>query len=361
MNLKQSPLSQIEPVAELTATGWQLPFDASRAPASSCQLLCERVAGQTLSAPAQLDMVQHGNTVSFDALAKATGVAVDEYAHPVFSLVDQQADQGASLRIAARPLPMSATANFRDYGGHINRDGRQVVWGKLFRTGHMGEMSERDRQAIQQLNITAVCDFRRAEEAANQPSQLPEGLEPTSIVISPGSSIDLFSAIMEEGVKEQTIDAFMQEINRDLARSHQASYRRMFDELLAHGERGSIIHCSAGKDRTGFGGLLVLGALGVDQQTILNDYLLTNQYVNIDREIARWENNYRNSGWSDERSAEGGFNRDALGIILRVKASYLQAAMDTIEESFGGIERYLSEQIGLTEQERKALEAFYLY
>lgn len=380
-NLNTSNLKDLDYSVERTESGWQITFGDSVIADQDYQLHCERLAGRELGKAISLQhmLASDGRSasVSYEALQALSGAAVDRYAHPVFTLTadpSESAGPQVQLRLAARPIPMSVTANFRDYGGHLTQDGRQVVWGRLFRTGHMGEMSEADKQAINQLDIAAVCDFRRQEEAANQPSQLPEGLEPTSIVISPGSSIDLFSAISEEGIQETTIDAFMQEINRDLVHSHQASYRKMFDLLLAHAGQGSIIHCSAGKDRTGFGGLLVLGALGVDRQSILNDYLLTNQYVDIDREIARWTRNYGDDGRSNADPEHGGldhgdskygqvrtFNRDALAVILRVKASYLQAAMDAIDSRYGGLERYLDEQIGLSAEELRALKHHYLY
>lgn len=374
MNLNQLPFKQLELSVLPTEDGWRIQSSGAESNISSYSLVCEALAGRPLAKPIPLTHLLNtaGNSaeISYTALEALSDKPVDAYSHPVFALLandSQGAGARSSLRAASRPVPMSVTANFRDYGGHVTQAGRQVVWAKLFRTGHMGEMSAADQQALLHLNIQAVCDFRRLEEAANQPSQLPDGLEPTSIVISPGSSIDLFTAIMADGIDEATIDAFMEDINRDLVVNHQASYRQMFDELLEHGNSGSIIHCSAGKDRTGFGGLLVLGALGVDRETIMEDYLLTNRYVNIDREIARWTKNYGSSeelaetGQENAGSGRGAFNRDALAVILKVKASYLQAAIDTIDDQFGGLDSYLREQIGLRAEELTALENYYLY
>ena len=296
-------------------------------------------------------------------LSELLGRPVDRYAHPVLSL---NARDEHLFHLAPRQVPMSAAANFRDYGGYRTQSGHQVAWGKLFRTGHMGDLSDADVDAIERLGIIRVCDFRREEEAAHRPSRLPAGLEPTAIVISPGSSMDLWSATLSEGVEESTIDAFMQDINRDLAANHTASYRRMFDELLDAREQASIIHCSAGKDRTGFGGLLVLAALGVPLADCLADYLLTNRYVDVEREVARWTRDYEGtdaSGWTGESGGSGEFrfDRKALAIILGVKASYLNAAVAQIDEQFGGIDAYLREQIGLDDAELAALRESYLY
>ena len=241
----------------------------------------------------------------------------------------------------------------------------------------MGEMNDRDIAVLSQLNIQAVCDFRRPEEAAKQPSLLPQGLKPTAIPISPGSAIDLFSTISDQAIDEAKIDAFMQDINHDLVINHQSSYRAMFDQLLTSADAGSIIHCSAGKDRTGFGSLLLLSALGVSDDDIMADYLLTNQYVKIEREIARWTANYGIDQTETEtgiansdkvkvareaiNARQGEFNHQALAVILKVKSSYLQTAVDTIREEFGSTITYLEQQIGLSSSELSRLKAAYLY
>ncbi len=348
--------------------GWRLQYQPGseshwQSQAVPLQWRCERIAGAKPVAIPLDWQGEDGALLSFETLSAALGQPVDRYAHPVLSL---NAGEQRLFHLAPRQVPMSAAANFRDYGGYRTAAGRQVAWGKLFRTGHMGDLSDADVEAIERLGIVRVCDFRREEEAAHRPSRLPEGLAPTSIVISPGSSMDLFSATLSEGVEEATIDRFMQDINRDLAANHTASYRRMFDELLDAREQASIIHCSAGKDRTGFGGLLVLTALGVPVADCLVDYLLTNRFVDVEHEVARWTRDYEGadtSAWAGQQGGSGPmrFDRQALAVILGVKASYLQAAVAEIDAQSGGIENYLRSQIGLGEAELEALRESYLY
>jgi len=377
IDLNQSALKAIDLTIIPTAKGWKILWQCAVIDINQYSIGCEQISGQYFSDPIPLSIVgevdEQSIELTYDMLQTATGIAVDAYSHPVIRFVDSESVVEQHLRVAPRLLPMSVTANFRDYGGQLTIDGRQVRWGKLFRTGHMGEMSDADKQALQQLNIQAICDFRRAEEMKRQPSQLPEGLVPTAISISPGSATDLFSALNNEYVNddhidEGIIDDFMRDINRDLVISHQASYRKMFDTLIAHANSGSIIHCSAGKDRTGFGGLLMLAALGVESECIMKDYLRTNEYVDIANEVERWAVSYYAESDNADSDAEeykgkvkSPFNRKAIAIILRVKASYLQAAMDTIDSRYGGVDRYLREEIGLTEGELDLLRGCYLY
>ena len=366
--MSKSPGSMPLPELSPEDNGWRLRCEPASWPywqsaGDTLEWRCEAIAGHSLDSAPLAWSGEDGALLSFEVLAQSVGQSVDRYAHPVLSL---SADGQRLFNLAPRQVPMSAAANFRDYGGYLTESGQQVAWGKLFRTGHMGDLSDADVEAIARLGIVRVCDFRREEEAAHRPSRLPRGLEPTSIVISPGSSMDLFSATLSESVEEATIDTFMQEINRDLAANHSASYRRMFDELLDAREQASIIHCSAGKDRTGFGGLLVLAALGVPVADCLDDYLLTNRYVDIEREVARWTRDYEGadtSAWTGQADGSGPlrFDRQALAVILGVKASYLQAALEQINADFDGIDAYLRQQIGLSDLELSALRDSYLY
>lgn len=376
IDLNQSALTDIDLSIIPSAEGWQIRWQCESIDINQYSICCEQLAGQNFSDPIALSVFAETGEQSIELtyvmLQAATGITVNAYSHPVINFLDSDTAVNQRLRVAPRLLPMSVTANFRDYGGQLTADGRQVVWGKLFRTGHMGEMSDADKQVLQQLNIQAICDFRRADEMARQPSQLPEGLVPTAISISPGSATDLFSALNNEYVNddhidETIIDNFMQDINCDLVISHQASYRKMFDTLIANANSSSIIHCSAGKDRTGFGGLLMLSALGVNAECIMEDYLRTNEYVDIAKEVERWAVSYyaasESKGLDDKHKGKvkSPFNRKAIAIILRVKASYLQAAMDTIDSRYGGVDRYLREEIGLTEGELGLLRDCYLY
>ncbi|MDG2035608.1 MAG: tyrosine-protein phosphatase [Pseudomonadales bacterium] len=379
INLKQSKLNSIDLSIIPIVGGWRIQWQCESVDMNKYPMFCEQLAGIFFANPIRLSIVveEAANSVelSYAMLQAATGVTVDAYSHPIIVLVDTNeitdSDEALEqrIRLAPRLLPMTATSNFRDYGGQLTKEGRQVIWGKLFRTGHMGEMSEADKQALLQLNIKAICDFRRAEEMAGRPSQLPEGLAPTAISISPGSATNLFSAIDDEdaseAIDEEAIDAFMQEINRDLVVSHQSSYRHMFDVLIQYADSSSIIHCSAGKDRTGFGGLLVLSALGVEISEVMLDYLRTNEYVDIAKEVERWAASYHTDTQGLDKTQKNktkkSFNRSALAMILKVKPSYLQAAIDTIDNEYGGIDSYLRTQIALSDNDFALLKKYYLY
>ena len=117
----------------------------------------------------------------------------------------------------------------------------------------------------------------------------------------------------------------------------------MLDLLEAEG--GFLLHCAAGKDRTGFGAALILTALGVDSQTVMDDYLLSNRAVPVmlERARARMRENYGNQ-----------LDEESIRIISGVREEYLVAALDEVMRNHGSLDGYL-EEIGIDEPAKQEL------
>jgi protein-tyrosine phosphatase len=143
----------------------------------------------------------------------------------------------------------------------------------------------------------------------------------------------------------------MEAINRDLVLNQAASYRQLF-ELLLQGRRRVLIHCAVGKDRTGVAAALILSALGVDRDTIMEDYLLTNQFLPVDQELQRLLARYAQSGTAPAA--------EIMRPVLEARESYLTAAFAAIDEHFGSTSTYLREGLGLGESELDQLQGWYL-
>ena len=246
---------------------------------------------------------------------------------------------GEPLTAAQRDLPLEGGTNFRDMGGYRAADGRRVRWGRLYRSGHSAGLSDSDRALVDSLDIRVCCDFRRPEEHLVEPSRLPAGTRIAGIAISPGSQAGFFERIAAGEAEEADMVAFMEAINRDFVRHHAAEYRRMFEELLALEEGAFMINCAAGKDRTGFGAALILAALGVAEEDILADYLLTRDYFPIEREIERVRRKYVPPG--------GRFDTAVMRPMMEARESYLGSALAEIRARHGDIERYLARELGL--------------
>ncbi|ARN74535.1 tyrosine-protein phosphatase [Oceanicoccus sagamiensis] len=248
-------------------------------------------------------------------------------------------------------IPFKGTPNFRDYGGYTTIDGRSVKRRQLFRSGQLSKLTEVDQQQLAGLDIRLVFDFRRDEERQQDPSLFPLSAQPETVAlpIHPGSAIGFLESIASGNMGSEKMASFMCAINQEFVFDQADKYRQMFCCLLDHAEGGSLVHCAAGKDRTGFAAAMMLSALGVPRETIFADYMLTADYVLVDKEIARVSKKYQ---WQGEP--------DVMRPLLEVRRDYLQSAFDMIDKQFPTIENYLQDVLGVGLAERDWLQARYL-
>lgn len=271
-----------------------------------------------------------------------------------FRLRDQY---GNEILASERKLGMEGTPNFRDFGGYRTADGSAVKWGYLYRSGQLSTLSDQDIDLLASLDLDLVCDFRREEEQATDPSRLPSDRPPriASLPIIPGSNSRFFEEAEKEGEGQlefgrQAMFDFMVEINRDFAEGQRETYARMFREILAQDEARFLVHCAAGKDRTGFAAALVLLTLGVPREVVMHDYMLTGRFFSPEREMERLQRKY---GMEH-------IDADAVRPMLEVHEDYLARALASIDENYGSVERYMTEALGVGEQEREELRRRYL-
>lgn len=244
----------------------------------------------------------------------------------------------------SRFVPFEGSINFRDFGGYDTTDGRRVDWGKLYRCGALSNLTEADHERFTNLSVGVICDLRRDDEVEMNPTPAhPPFHVRQHIPIAPGSSPMLRESLQgsAHGVADRI--NFMVEITREIARDHHDAYSRLFRHLL-ESDGAFLLHCSAGKDRTGFGAALILSAIGVDEDTIVQDYLLTNQAECLFRFMGE-----RMRGHYGDKLDDG-----SLEAITGVREEYLRAALDEVRTRHGSVDGYL-EEIGVGEAERAEL------
>ena len=254
-----------------------------------------------------------------------------------------------------RRLAFENAPNFRDFGGYPTVDGRWVRRGRLFRSGQLAKLSERDLALFSRLGIRVVCDFRRPDEVRRQPSRLPEALAPVSLPISPGSLTVGLQRAERRGLEERAMSpadmaGMMRAINGELALRQTGPYRRMFEELGALEDGAMLIHCAAGKDRTGFGAAMILSALGVERETVMHDYMLTARYVSTARELRFVERKYK-----DHFPAHVPI--ESVAPMLEAREEYLGAAFEAIDARYPSVDRYLAEALGVDASLRSRLRS----
>ena len=241
----------------------------------------------------------------------------------------------------ARHLNLSGASNFRDLGGYPGKDGRIVRWRQIFRSNHLGRLTEADIELLRPLGLRSAFDFRGAEERATAMCGLAE-IAVHSLPIEP-TVVAALRARLAGGVALSSADALevMRDSYRNYVRYNTPSFRALFAHLLKD-RAPLVIHCSAGKDRTGFACALILHALGVPDETIAEDYLLTNRFYRRDP------------------GASSDLPDDVSQVLGSVQSSFLAAAFDAINADYGDLENYFGDGLGLGAGERAKLQARYL-
>jgi protein-tyrosine phosphatase len=278
--------------------------------------------------------------------ARLSGLAPDTRHY--FRLRDQH---GTEVLATERKFGMQGTPNFRDFGGYATADGRRVKWGYLFRSGQLSSLSAQDLSLLASLNLDLVCDFRRLEEQESEPSRLPQQRpRVASLPIIPGSNARFFEEAEHQLQGPAPMFDFMLEINRDFAEGQIETYARMFREILALEDARFLVHCAAGKDRTGFAAALVLLALGVPREMVMRDYMLTARYFRPELELDRLRRKYQMENMA----------ADAIMPMLEVHEDYLSRALEAIGRNYESVEAYLEQALGVGPAELAELRSRYL-
>src|SRR3989442_12107646 len=177
----------------------------------------------------------------------------------------------------ARHLNLAGASNFHDLGGYPGKDGRVVRWRQIFRSNHLGHLTEGDIEVLRPLGLKSAFDFRGTEERVAALCGLA-GIAVHSLPIEP-TVVAALRARLADGMPLSSADAVevMRESYRNYVRHNTPSFRALF-ALLLEDRAPLVIHCTAGKDRTGFAWALILHSLGVPADLMAEAYLLTNPF-----------------------------------------------------------------------------------
>lgn len=236
-----------------------------------------------------------------------------------------------------RHIPFEGVSNFRDLGGYRTQDNRQLKWHKLYRSDRLSDFTAADLERFSALNIARSIDLRGHAEADASHYDIPN-LQRIAIPIEP-KVVQSLPQMLASGSALNAAKAheLMAQTYVGFVHFNAAEYRDFFDVLLAD-ESSLVFHCTAGKDRTGFAAAMLLELLGVDRPTIMQDYLLTNDFY---KPVAKP---------TTQLPAE------VLSVLWRVTPGFLQASYDEIDNDFGGVAHFLEQHIGLDANARESLK-----
>ncbi|WP_062051303.1 tyrosine-protein phosphatase [Bacillus sp. JCM 19034] len=249
-----------------------------------------------------------------------------------------------------RIIEFEGTFNFRDLGGYETTDGKRVKWGKLFRSGKLDELSQKDQLKLNQLGVSSICDLRDKDELMHFPTpEMPFIKWHHVPVIGSEGEYRQVLDLTEELIKYSKPGELLKDLNEKFI-AHTNAFRQVFDVLLEENNGAVLFHCMAGKDRTGVMAALILSVLGVPREVILEDYLLTNR--SLDRlkiGLSSNRNKYIES-----------INSDVLEAMIEARTEYIQAFFAKIEENYESVIDYVMNAVGLTECEIEKLQAKFL-
>ena len=260
-----------------------------------------------------------------------------------------------NLREDYRKLPFTGAHNFRDLGGYKTEDGRRIKWGKIYRSDNLHSLTDEDVKYLSRLNIKSVVDFRSDEERESEPDRLTPGMTQVLLPIKfqPKELDDETLKNLMKNLTFGTLDSsnLLTDFNIVIVKDFADEYKKFFRHVIENNAEPIVFHCTAGKDRAGFASAMILTVLGVPREKVIEDYLLTNTYVkdHVDSEMLEIE--LKTFFRADT---------DNLRKINLVAERYIQAAFDTIDSEWGGMDNYISGPLSLTEEDILKLQDFYL-
>ncbi len=236
-----------------------------------------------------------------------------------------------------------ALDNFRDYGDYDTAAGRRIARGRLFRSAHQARVSDADLERLGGLGIGTIVDLRRPGERRDQPSKRPLGWagQVLDSDLGPDGEAPHITFLKSSDLTVDAGRTFMTGVYRTLAYepAHLDLFARYF-RALGEDDGAVLIHCAAGKDRTGTLAALTHHLLGVHRDDLIADYLLTNTAVDLESmapKVAR----------QLEKVTGRAPAHDAVIAFLGVEPVYLETAFAGIEDRHGSLDAYLEQALGV--------------
>ncbi|MBO0437723.1 tyrosine-protein phosphatase [Vagococcus fluvialis] len=262
-------------------------------------------------------------------------------------------------------VPLEGTFNTRDLGGYHTMDGKVIKKGRLFRSDDLHLLSSKDIALLEEMAITTIVDYRNDSEREKRPNKQISNTE--TVILAPDDPI---AALASADIKsdQSKIDKLLKqdaEGSLDLSTNHlltsmlnyvrqkqaQTVYSDLLHLLIKQPNMATIQHCRGGKDRTGYGTALILLALGVKEETVIEDYLLTNHF-NRERNEKRM-NEYRHYTTNENVLA-------FLASAMATKRIVIEETINEMKHLSGSPLNYIKDYLHMSEDELNLLRKYYL-
>jgi len=250
--------------------------------------------------------------------------------------------------VANRVIDMNNIKNFRDAGGYFTTDNRQVKWGEVYRSGNLSNATLYDQERIRRLRIKTVIDFRSERTAGKYPILLHPSIRKIALPLAPMDAVKLDEQMKDEHFDRSDAIRYVQEEYVNLVENHKTQFAEMFDLLANDSNYPILLSGSLGKDGVGIATYLILYAIGIPQNILEQDYMLSNEYI----DPAKAEIDARNLSESMQ---------EAVTAMLSVNTAYLNYAIDYIKLKYGSVDNYLEKELRVTSGKKNLLRKYLLY
>lgn len=261
-------------------------------------------------------------------------------------------------------LPLEGGSNFRDMGGYHGANGKTVVKGKLFRSGAPSSLTAQDMAYLDRFDFQAVVDLRSSDEIELYPNRWAQ--QPSIDYVHVDYSITELMGDMSKATPEQLAAIQQQMMPNVMYRNFPTMLKpqlTLYLDSLVKEDGPVLVNCSAGQDRTGVASAVILTLLGVDRETVLEDYLLSTKFRrpaiergDVDLEEAAKTNAFA-AVMLNYASAEA---ETAAPLLMPDGTPYLTFALDEIQATYGSVQAYAEQELGLDASELAQLRAKYL-
>lgn len=265
--------------------------------------------------------------------------------------------ENGELILAERIVPLKGFSNFRDLGGYTTKDNRKVKWGLFYRSEDLSDLKNEDLGYFKTLGIKYVLDYRSKEEKKQNPDvQVPlvKNLNISALSSLDNENFDMVSYI-EEIIKGNkmtiTPDKLLLEGYKSMPINNPA-YKELFKLFKNPNNTAILQHCTAGKDRTGVGSALILLALNVPEETVIKDYLKSNE--------SRAESNKKIMEVYGEYIKDDKTENLIKG-ILGVNKNFIEESLNTIKNNYSSYDEYFEKEYNLDKDTLENLRNIYLY
>jgi protein-tyrosine phosphatase len=244
------------------------------------------------------------------------------------------------LPIRARRVSLQGVVNFRDLGGYATADGRLTRWGRIFRSDVLADLTDTDLSVLSGIGLRTICDLRSESERLSKPNRILSGTAVGihAIGFMPHRGDELLADTKAGRISVTDIENRVREIYRRFVTDQCGTFARLL-ELIDTEPLPLLIHCTSGRDRTGFASAVLLMALGVPRAIIAEDYALSNEYR---RDLTF--------------QIGGSVQPEVMATLTNAHTDYLAASFRAIDEGWGSDDAYLCAALGLSEDHRNRLQ-----